>query len=41
MGQLAEGLLGLSGWTALASLFVLPALGPRPSSAWSCRARSP
>jgi len=26
MGQLAEGLLGLSGWTALAFLFVLPAL---------------
>ncbi|HET9557755.1 MAG TPA: DedA family protein, partial [Actinomycetota bacterium] len=26
MGQLAEGLLSLSGWTALAFLFVLPAL---------------
>ena len=26
MGQLAEGLLGLSGWAALAFLFVLPAL---------------
>src|SRR4029434_4255450 len=29
MGQLAEGLLSLSGWAALACLFVLPALeGP-------------
>ena len=26
MGQLAEGLLSLSGWTALALLFALPAL---------------
>ncbi|HJW58080.1 MAG TPA: DedA family protein, partial [Actinomycetota bacterium] len=26
MGQLAEGLLSLSGWAALAVLFVLPAL---------------
>ena len=26
MGQIAEGLLSLSGWAALACLFVLPAL---------------
>jgi hypothetical protein len=41
MGQLAEVLLGLSGWAALAFLFASRPWRPRPSSAWSCRARSP
>ena len=30
MGQLAEGLLSLSGWAALALLFTLPALEAPP-----------